>query len=79
MQKCKLWNSNLEGSAFGLGCMGMRFGPGPAGDKEENLSAVDKELTPDGLREIESAFPKITVQRSRLSDVSRKILHIKNV
>jgi aryl-alcohol dehydrogenase-like predicted oxidoreductase len=32
MQKRKLGNSNLEVSTLGLGCMGMSFGYGPAGD-----------------------------------------------
>jgi hypothetical protein len=30
MQKRKLGNGKLEGSALGLGCMGMRYGLGPA-------------------------------------------------
>ena len=37
MQKRKLGNSNLEVSAIGLGCMGMSFGYGPAGDSEYSL------------------------------------------
>ena len=49
MQKRKLGNSNLEVSAIGLGCMGMSFGYGPAGDKQEMISlirsAVEKGVT----------------------------------
>lgn len=33
MQKRKLGNDQLEVSALGLGCMGMSYGYGPAGDK----------------------------------------------
>jgi aryl-alcohol dehydrogenase-like predicted oxidoreductase len=40
MQKRKLGNSNLEVSALGLGCMGMSFGYGTAGDKQEMISVV---------------------------------------
>jgi len=40
MQKRKLGNSNLEVSAIGLGCMGMSFGLGPAGDKQEMISLI---------------------------------------
>ena len=40
MQKRKLGKSNLEVSAIGLGCMGMSFGYGPAGDKQEMISLV---------------------------------------
>src|SRR5215468_2935410 len=49
MQKRKLGNSDLEVSAIGLGCMGMSFGYGPAGDKQEMISlirsAVDRGVT----------------------------------
>jgi aryl-alcohol dehydrogenase-like predicted oxidoreductase len=49
MQKRKLGKSNLEVSALGLGCMGMSFGYGPAGDKQEMISvirsAVDRGVT----------------------------------
>jgi len=49
MQKRKLGNSNLEVSAIGLGCMGMSFGYGQPGDKQEMIallrSAVEKGVT----------------------------------
>jgi aryl-alcohol dehydrogenase-like predicted oxidoreductase len=49
MQKRKLGKSNLEVSALGLGCMGMSFGYGPAGNKNEMISviraAVEKGVT----------------------------------
>jgi len=34
------WNSNLEVSALGLGCMGMSVGYGPASDKKEMISLI---------------------------------------
>lgn len=40
MQKRKLVKSGLEVSALGLGCMGMSFGYGPAGDKQEMISVI---------------------------------------
>src|SRR5438270_10249116 len=49
MQKRRLGNSSLEVSALGLGCMGMSFGYGPAGDKQEMISllrsAVERGVT----------------------------------
>jgi aryl-alcohol dehydrogenase-like predicted oxidoreductase len=42
MQKRKLGKSNLEVSALGLGCMGLSFGYGPAGDKQEMISVIRK-------------------------------------
>jgi aryl-alcohol dehydrogenase-like predicted oxidoreductase len=49
MQKRKLGRGNLEVSALGLGCMGMSFGYGPAGDKREMIalirSAVERGVT----------------------------------
>ena len=49
MQKRKLGISDLEVSAIGLGCMGMSFGLGPAGDKQEMISllrsAVERGVT----------------------------------
>jgi aryl-alcohol dehydrogenase-like predicted oxidoreductase len=40
MQKRNLGNSGLEVSALGLGCMGMSFGYGPAGDKQDMISVI---------------------------------------
>ncbi|RFS14352.1 aldo/keto reductase [Emticicia sp. C21] len=40
MQKRRLGNSNLEVSALGLGCMGMSFGYGPAGEKTEMIKVI---------------------------------------
>jgi aryl-alcohol dehydrogenase-like predicted oxidoreductase len=40
MQKRKLGTSNLEVSAIGLGCMGMSFGLGPPGDKQEMMAVI---------------------------------------
>jgi aryl-alcohol dehydrogenase-like predicted oxidoreductase len=49
MLKRKLGNSNLEVPAIGLGCMGMSFAYGPAGDKQEMISllrlAVERGVT----------------------------------
>jgi aryl-alcohol dehydrogenase-like predicted oxidoreductase len=40
MHKRKLGKSSLEVSALGLGCMGMSFGYGPAGDKQAMISVI---------------------------------------
>ncbi len=40
MKKRKLGNSPLEVSAIGLGCMGMSFGYGPAGEKSEMIKVI---------------------------------------
>jgi aryl-alcohol dehydrogenase-like predicted oxidoreductase len=40
MQKRNLGKSNLEVSALGLGCMGMSFGYGPAGDKQDMIAVI---------------------------------------
>jgi len=49
VKKRKLGKSNLEVSEIGLGCMGMSFGYGPAGDKQQMISviraAVDRGVT----------------------------------
>src|ERR1700721_2056520 len=40
MQKRTLGRSGLEVSALGLGCMGMSFALGPAGDKQEMIAVI---------------------------------------
>jgi Predicted oxidoreductases (related to aryl-alcohol dehydrogenases) len=40
MQKRKLGTDDLEVSALGLGCMGMSFGLGPPGDKQEMIAVI---------------------------------------
>lgn len=40
MEARKLGNSGLEVSAIGLGCMGMSFGYGPAGEKSEMINVI---------------------------------------
>src|SRR6188768_955806 len=49
LPKRQLGKSGLEVSALGLGCMGMSFGYGPAGDRQEMIAliraAVDRGIT----------------------------------
>ncbi len=40
MKKRKLGNSGLEVSTLGLGCMGMSFAYGPAGEKQEMIAVI---------------------------------------
>ena len=40
MQQRRLGKSGLEVSAMGLGCMGMSFGYGPAGDKDAMMAVI---------------------------------------
>jgi len=60
MKKRKLGKSGLEVSALGLGCMGMSYGYGPAGDKQEMISlirsAVERGITFFDTAEIYGPF-----------------------
>jgi aryl-alcohol dehydrogenase-like predicted oxidoreductase len=60
MQKRKLGKSGLDVSALGLGCMGMSFGYGPAGDTQKMISvirsAVDIGVTFFDTAEVYGAF-----------------------
>src|SRR5207302_6529558 len=60
MQKRKLGKSNLQVSAIGLGCMGMSFGYGPAGEKQEMISviraAVERGVTFFDTAEVDGPF-----------------------
>src|SRR5438105_2045231 len=40
MKKRKLGRSNLEVSALGLGCMGMSYGYGAAGDTKDMIAVI---------------------------------------
>jgi aryl-alcohol dehydrogenase-like predicted oxidoreductase len=44
MQMRKLGKSGLEVSALGLGCMGMSFGYGPAGEKKAMISVIESAI-----------------------------------
>jgi aryl-alcohol dehydrogenase-like predicted oxidoreductase len=42
---------------------------------EENIGAVEVELTPDDLREIESAVSQIAVQGARYSEGAQRLIN----
>ena len=54
MEKRKLGNSGLEVSALGLGCMGMSFGYGPPGDKQQ-MTAVIRAAVERGITFFDTA------------------------
>jgi aryl-alcohol dehydrogenase-like predicted oxidoreductase len=60
MQKRKLGKSGLEVSALGLGCMGMSYAYGPAGDRKEMISlirsAVERGITMFDTAEVYGPF-----------------------
>lgn len=78
VQKRKLGSSGLEVSAIGLGCMGMSFGYGPAGDEAEMISvlrsAVDLGLTFFDTAEVYGAFTNEVLVGKALSPIRDQVV-----
>ena len=78
MQKRKLGKSGLEVSALGLGCMGMSFGYGPAGDKKEMISvirsAVERGVTFFDTAEVYGPFTNEELVGEALAPVREQVV-----
>jgi aryl-alcohol dehydrogenase-like predicted oxidoreductase len=78
MQKRKLGNSDLEVSAIGLGCMGMSFAYGPAGDKQEMISllrsAVERGVTFFDTAEVYGPFTNEELVGEALSPIREQVV-----
>jgi aryl-alcohol dehydrogenase-like predicted oxidoreductase len=78
MQKRKLGNSGLEVSAIGLGCMGMSFAYGPAGDKREMISllrlAVERGVTFFDTAEVYGPFTNEELVGEALSPLREQVV-----
>ena len=78
MEKRKLGKSGLEVSALGLGCMGMSFGFGPAGDKQEMISlirsAVDSGVTFFDTAEVYGPFTNEELVGEALSPIRDRVV-----
>ncbi|MGD9646353.1 MAG: aldo/keto reductase [Pirellulales bacterium] len=78
MQKRKLGSSGLEVSAIGLGCMGMSFGYGPAGDEQEMISvirsAVDLGITFFDTAEVYGPFTNEVLVGKALSPIRQQVV-----
>ena len=78
MKKRKLGNSGLEVSALGLGCMGMSYGYGPAGDKQEMISllrkAVEREVTFFDTAEVYGPFKNEELVGEALAPVRDQVV-----
>jgi len=78
MQKRKLGKSNLAVSALGLGCMGMSFGYGPAGDEQEMIgvirSAVDLGVTFFDTAEVYGPFTNELLVGKALSPIRKQVV-----
>ena len=77
MKKRTLGKSNLEVSDLGLGCMGMSFGYGPAGEKNEMIAvirtAVEKGVTFFDTAEIYGPFTNEEVVGEALAPFRGKV------
>src|SRR3989442_5334124 len=78
MQKRKLGKSNLEVSVLGLGCMGMSFGYGPAGEKQEMISviraAVERGITFFDTAEVYGPFTNEELVGEAFAPFRRKVM-----
>jgi aryl-alcohol dehydrogenase-like predicted oxidoreductase len=78
MHKRKLGKGNLEVSALGLGCMGMSFGYGPAGDEQEMVSviraAVDLGITFFDTAEVYGAYTNEELVGKALAPVRGQVV-----
>ncbi len=78
MQKRRLGKSTLEVSALGLGCMGMSFGYGQAGDKNEMIAvlrgAVDRGITFFDTAEVYGPFANEELLGEGLAPVRDKVV-----
>jgi aryl-alcohol dehydrogenase-like predicted oxidoreductase len=78
MQKRELGTSGLEVSALGLGCMGMSFGYGPAGDRQEMTSllrsAVDLGVTFFDTAEVYGPFTNEELVGEALAPVRDRVV-----
>jgi aryl-alcohol dehydrogenase-like predicted oxidoreductase len=78
MQKRKLGRSTLEVSALGLGCMGMSFAYGPAGDKKEMgallRAAVDRGIDFFDTAEVYGPFTNEELLGEALAPVRSRVV-----
>ena len=78
MQKRKLGNSDLKVSAIGLGCMGMSYAYGPAGDKQEMISllrsAVERGVTFFDTAEVYGPFTNEELVGEALAPFGGKVV-----
>ena len=78
MKKRQLGNGGLEVSAIGLGCMGMSFGYGPAGDKNDMIkvirTAVEKGVTFFDTAEIYGPFTNEELVGEALAPVRDQVV-----
>src|SRR6202035_1079088 len=78
MKTRALGNSGLEVSALGLGCMGMSFGYGPAGDEQEMIavirSACDLGITFFDTAEVYGPFTNEVLVGKALSPIREQVV-----